>query len=456
MFVSLLANAQTRFHYKYYSLPAVGGAATHGDFDKNGWPDIAASSNQGPGDFVSVLLNTSGGNFSTQRDYPISESGALAAADVNNDGWLDIGVAQRDSQSVLLLMNNGNGTFHSGNVIFANADVFDLEFGDFNNDEDVDLLVHSCEDTTCRLQLLMGNGTGAFFAKANLPGRGSVLLNDLNRDGKLDIANARDSKVWLWFGRGDGTFRDPNSFTVPGDDGVDTIAAADFNNDSYADLAVLAPHPCGSACGDNTVYVYKNNGSGSFTRRSSFRIGSSGFGELYTADVNGDLNMDIVARNGDHFGGFLEYALGRGNGFFDRVTDEPSSEVADFLERDWNRDSRHDIAWSEWLDGSVRVGLNRNAYTNCTPPSSAKLLAKICGPIAGSTFTGSTLVKASGNSPVGVKRLEVWVDGVKKYQKWGDQMNKRIFLSPGRHRIAVVAVDKYVGRSTAAVYVNVQ
>lgn len=456
MFVSLLANAQTRFNYKYYALPAVGGAATHGDFDKNGWPDIAASSNQGAGDFVSILRNTSGGNFGARRDYAVNEAGALAAADVNNDGWLDIGVAQFESHSVLLLMNNGDGTFRSGNVIPAGMEAFDVEFADFNNDDNVDMIVSGNDTQGSIFKVFLGNGTGTFIEKSEVAAGGAFVINDFNHDGRLDIARAAFSKVWLSFGKGDGAFRGTRSFSVPHSDGADTIASADFNNDFVPDLAVLSAHPCGSACGDNTVYVYKNNGSGSFTLKSSFRIGSSGFGDLYTADVNGDLNVDIVARNGDHFGGFLAYALGHGNGFFDHVTDEPSSEVADFLERDLNRDSRHDIAWSEWLDGSVRVGLNTSGYTNCTPPSSAKISAKICGPLAGSTFSGSTLVKASGNSPAGVKRLEVWIDGVKKYKKWGDQLNKRFVLSPGRHRIAVIAVDRYAGRSTAAVYVNVQ
>ncbi|MCI0349881.1 MAG: VCBS repeat-containing protein [Acidobacteriales bacterium] len=454
VFVSGFLSAQTSFTYRFRGLPAVGGGATHGDFNKNGSPDIAVTSNQGPGEFVSVF---SGGDFSTRRDYPVPESGALAAADVNNDGWLDIGVAQFESQSVLLLMNNGHGTFRQGNVIPACNRAFDLEFGDFNNDGAVDMLVRACDSSgACRLRLFQGNGTGTFIFKSEISVGGSFVVTDLNRDGRLDVAQAAQKKVWLSFGRGDGTFRALTSFSVPDADGADTITAADFNNDTTPDLAVLSPHPCGSACGNNTVYTYKNNGAGSFTLKSSFRIGGSGFGELYPADINGDLNADVVVRNGDHFGGFLAYALGRGNWVFDRIANLPSSEVSDFLDRDWNLDSRHDIAWSSWFNQEIIVGTNTNGFTNCAPPNSARIGVRICGPLGGSTLTGSALVKASGNSPAGVKRMEVWVDGVKKYEKWHDQINKRIALSPGRHRIAVVAVDKYVGRSWAAVFVNVQ
>src|SRR5262249_8829613 len=113
LFVSSFLSAQTKFSYRFHPLPAVGGSATDGDFDRAGLPDIAVSSNQGPGDFVSVFF---GGDFTKRRDYPVSESGAPATADVNNDGWLDIAVAQYDAEAVLLLMNNGDGTFHAGNV----------------------------------------------------------------------------------------------------------------------------------------------------------------------------------------------------------------------------------------------------------------------------------------------------------------------------------------------------
>ena len=453
LFVASYSPAQTHFNYKFRALPAVGGAAADGDFDKNGLPDIAVSSNQGPGEFVSVF---SGGDFSSHHDYAVTESGALSAADVNNDGWLDIAVAQFNSQSVLLLMNNGNGAFHSGNIIPVGNHAYDLKFGDFNNDNSVDMLVRTCDDNAvCRLRLFLGNGTGTFIFKSEIPLGGSFVVTDLNRDGRLDVAQAAKGKVWLSFGKGDGTFRALTSFSVPDPDGVDTITAGDFNNDGTPDLAVLSPHPCGSACGNNTVYAYKNNGSGSFTLKSSFKIGVSGFGQLYTADINGDLNADIVVRNGDHFGGFLAYVLGHGNWTFDHKTNLPGSEVSDFVERDWNVDSRHDIAWSSWFNEEVIVGTNTNAFTNCAPPTSAKLRVKICGPVAGDTLRGSALVKASGNSPAGVKRLEIWVDGVQKHDKWSDQVNKRIALSPGRHRIAVVAIDKHVGRASAAVYVNV-
>jgi hypothetical protein len=65
------------------------------------------------------------------------------------------------------------------------------------------------------------------------------------------------------------------------------------------------------------------------------------------------------------------------------------------------------------------------------------------------------LLKASGNSPAGVNQLQVWIDGKKQYIKWGDQVAKKFTLNSGKHRIAVVANDKFSGSATTAVTVTV-
>lgn len=64
-------------------------------------------------------------------------------------------------------------------------------------------------------------------------------------------------------------------------------------------------------------------------------------------------------------------------------------------------------------------------------------------------------MKASGNSPAGVNQMQVWIDGKKKYVKWGDQLAKRFTLSSGKHRIAVAANDRFIGSAKAIVNVTV-
>jgi len=65
-------------------------------------------------------------------------------------------------------------------------------------------------------------------------------------------------------------------------------------------------------------------------------------------------------------------------------------------------------------------------------------------------------VKASGNSPVGIKRLELWVDGTKRAQILNDQLLKTLTLTAGTHQVTVVAVDQYIGIAKMTRSVNVQ
>ena len=78
------------------------------DLNGDGKPDLAVANNSS--DTVSVLLNNGNGTFAAQVDYatgsgPIS----VAAADLNGDGKPDLAVANSNSSTVSVLLNNGNG-----------------------------------------------------------------------------------------------------------------------------------------------------------------------------------------------------------------------------------------------------------------------------------------------------------------------------------------------------------
>ncbi|MFL6299425.1 MAG: FG-GAP repeat domain-containing protein [Terriglobales bacterium] len=469
LFLSGLASSAVTFNDTYYQSSGAQGLGTvSGDFDRDGRPDMAV----GTIGAVDVFRNIGGGKFSSAAPYAIAGNGnTLVATDVNNDGWLDIVVMAYQTDSVQILINNKNGTFHTGAPVPLTMPGDDIVAGDLNGDGKIDLLVQECNFNStpnkCQFAVFKGTGTGAFAAGQVLAlANASVQtprLVDLNRDGKLDLVNVREPYVQIWLGKGDGSFNAPSSLRPPTvctasqdcADYLSSLVVADFNNDTSLDIAVLQAHACGSACGDNTVYIYRNNGAASFTRVSSFRIGPSAGGLLLATDINGDQNIDLVNMNGAHFGGGLMYSLGKGNGSFGTQASMSDFDMADLLARDFNLDSRHDLAVSTWMSEGWDAFTNTNAVANCTAPSSANLAAKICGPANNASVTSPVLVKASGNSPAGVERLELWVDGKKSTERWNDQLAKNLTLSPGAHRIAVVAVDMYKGTATQAITVNV-
>jgi len=85
------------------------------DLDGDGDDDLAVATG-GP-DFVSVFLNT--GGLGARIDYPTGGVGlsGLAAGDLDGDGDMDLVGLNKDTNSMSLLANNGNGTFGAAQLM---------------------------------------------------------------------------------------------------------------------------------------------------------------------------------------------------------------------------------------------------------------------------------------------------------------------------------------------------
>src|SRR5262245_16505968 len=80
-------------------------------------------------------------SFSPATSYAVGANPqAVATADFNNDGHLDVATANADSNSVSVRLGNGNGTFQPA-LTSSTTGVHPehLTVGDFNNDGELDL-----------------------------------------------------------------------------------------------------------------------------------------------------------------------------------------------------------------------------------------------------------------------------------------------------------------------------
>ena len=86
------------------------------DVNGDGAPDILAASHSGRADDgVCVMINNGSGGFSAAVLYPAGQATiALAAADVNGDGTMDVLTADDYSNAVTVRYNPGNGTVSGG------------------------------------------------------------------------------------------------------------------------------------------------------------------------------------------------------------------------------------------------------------------------------------------------------------------------------------------------------
>jgi hypothetical protein len=217
-----------------------------GDFNNDGNTDLAVIANANS---IAILLGNGAGNFSAVAPHLQTSVTPtwIAVGDFNGDGKLDLavtntlGAGPTVNGNVMILLGVGDGTFTPGATLSTGSNPETAVIGDFNNDGKLDLAVANYSSNN--VTILLGNGDGTFTAAAS-PAAGtapwSVSIGDFNGDGKPDLAlvttQPSTAPIALLLGNGDGTFT-----TVAGPTtGLDPIdgAVADFNGDGLSDFAV--------------------------------------------------------------------------------------------------------------------------------------------------------------------------------------------------------------------------
>src|SRR5258708_688469 len=207
------SRAQTVYFLRYKNVPIGIGSynASSGDFNGDGKIDLVVSSNSN----LALLLGNGDGTF-RKIDLGFVAQFTLVA-DVNRDKKPDLLVAIGSQAYVLL--GNGDGTFQSPKALPA----FPLAVADFNGDGIPDLLVagQTCSSESS-LSVYPGDGDGTFRNALQCSAdvkqgdwfTRTIVVGDLNGDGKLDVVWGNDRStnlIFLWLGNGDGTFQPPSS-----------------------------------------------------------------------------------------------------------------------------------------------------------------------------------------------------------------------------------------------------
>jgi hypothetical protein len=323
-----------------------------GDFNGDGLPDLAVvgRDDNNPTGTVSILLGNGDGTFQAPRVYPAGTgytTWSVAVGDFNRDGHLDLAVANGgggegiDPCYVSVLLGNGDGTFQVAQNYATGSGSFAVAVGDFNEDGSLDLAVANNIDGT--VSLLLGHGDGTFQAARNYAvGSGplSIAVGDFNGDGHLDLAVAGgqvyygDDKgsVSVLLGHGDGTFQDAHIDAIS--TGLRSVAVGDFNGDGTPDLAI--------ASGDGTVSILLGKGDGTFQTTQTFNVASAAF--LAVGDFDGDGRPDLAVA-----GSVLTILLGNGDGTFHSEQSYGGAYFALFggpalVAADFNGDGHLDLA----------------------------------------------------------------------------------------------------------------
>jgi hypothetical protein len=300
---------------------------------------------------------------------PVGPTTAVAAGDVNGDGFADVTAATSGEQTGLLLNIEAPSALNpalvtAGDVRRGLASVplsfgaaaanTDVALADFDGDGNLDVVVANGpgnqsaafrNDGNSVLTQLATLGAGARTDRA-------VATGDVDGDGRADVVIGASNGTWLYRNQNGGAFvetqvsgavasldvvlvdvvgstlpdlilvnangvtaRHENSggsfgAAVTIDSGpASAVASADFNRDGRADLVLARQTAPTNGVPSNGVYL--NNNAGGFVAVAS--LGASPTTDVVTGDVDGDGSNDVVAVNAT---GAHQLFLGDGNGNF--------------------------------------------------------------------------------------------------------------------------------------------
>lgn len=315
----------------------------------------------------SVTPGSGNGNSSIPpiMNYPSGNApSSVISASLRDDGIYDLIAANAGDDTVSVLLGNGDGTFQSQVTYATGADPVSVATGQFNSIIDSYIDLAAANKGSNSVSILLGNGDGTFRNQTTLnTGHSPVFVitanfHDLSSGNEdLAVVNQDDNTISLFQGNGDGTFKTPTSISLPSGYKPAALAAEDLNGDGHIDLVV-------ADSGSNTISVLLGNGDGTFRQRTDYPTGSE---PVYVAlgDLNNDGAPDIAIANQNGNSVSIYYnqetsagvPLGRfiagstrdvsaGNG-------PTSIAVADF-----NLDGNADLAVSDVTDNAVTVLLN--------------------------------------------------------------------------------------------------
>ena len=368
------------------TIETINGPSEWGDYDSDGDLDFIASGEKDNGfDITKLYTNDGTGNFTEKTGHDITRTNAFSAqwGDFDNDGDLDYAVISNnnaENENCEIFQNDGTGVFtrvHSITDYIWGT----LDWGDYDNDGDLDLLtcgrIGTSTETT---YIVKNNGDGTFTNIASTTtgledvGYSALKFADFNNDGWLDIIltgqDAVNTRVaYIYENDKDGTFTQRFSFDGVRDGG---IAIGDIDNDGdldfyYAGVALSSVYYTG---------IYENTGSFNFTvcfddndGLDKMRYADAAFG-----DYDNDGYIDLIYTGYSNPNKYTKLWHNNGDKTFTNI------DISDFLPNqvsggsvnwgDYDKDGDLDLLiTSENSSGEVTHILRNNVITANTKPS---------------------------------------------------------------------------------------
>jgi hypothetical protein len=297
--------------------------------------------------------------------FPQVYSGADAMSDIttvdlNGDNFSDLVSVPFGADYIFVYQNDGMGNFWNFDQVMVGSQPISVTAIDFDSDGDMDLAV-SRNTAADNVALLENNGDGTFQAPVYLTAdqgpatiRAAMLNGDIYPD--LVTVNMLNNTVTVFLNSMSGTFSAATTFAVGPvvSNTVRGLVAQDFDNDGDADLAIST-----KSSADTDIYTFFNNGDATFTVGTNIPVGFSHGLNIIAAKFDQNEYYDIILPiNDTEFSGVLVY-LNFGNGTFVGPIYAPAGADPVWVSAaDFDCDGLVDVAVANRADDHISVLYN--------------------------------------------------------------------------------------------------
>jgi adhesin/invasin len=312
------------------STPPIGQLVS-GDFDHDGFPDLAGPGTNDPAR-MTYFFGNGHGNFSLQQ--VVGPEGQYAAVgDFNGDGIPDVVVPDQAS-FVSLVLGQKNRNF-SVPLALTPATVTSVATGDINGDGLPEIFVGGFLESSTPGPVFLNQGNNS-FSLGTYTDPSAFTIADLTGHKVVDLLGGVGSSLEIWPNNGSLDFSaSPITLSQP----TSNVAVADMDGDGHPDIL--------SACEDTQCpgQIFYGGGSYQFAPVTITNFESP----FILGDFNGDGKKDIATGSGTF--------LNTGNRTFQEVTQNnlPLETGALVAVGDFNGDGKDDVAVNSTNETTVSI-----------------------------------------------------------------------------------------------------
>ena len=304
------------------------------------------------------------GTFSLETGFPFIhyDGPTIAFADVDGDNDLDFLVTGGEKSDMYINDGVGNYTLMI-NTHFSSLGTrtSSLAFGDVDNDNDLDVIITGRSDWGRSItELYINDSTGYFTVQGNPLHRvdsSSTAFADIDGDGDQDLLITGDNGPYditeLYLNDGTGNYQVKKNTPFTGVSNG-SVAFADVDGDLDQDVVISGGYTC---------LLYLNDGSGNYTLLQGTPFPAVINSSVVFADVDGDNDQDLFVLgqwripNSNSYNPIANLYINDGSGTFSTLMGTPfnSGSESQYVVADIDGDNDLDV---------LIVGNGPDLYTN--------------------------------------------------------------------------------------------